>query len=86
MIRQMLAAAVAATVLIGGSTVPGFAQSKKKEGASTRSTSAATTAMRARQKQCGTEWKAAKKAGKIESGMKWPKYWSACNKRLKAAG
>ena len=25
-------------------------------------------------------------AGKIEKGMKWPKYWSACNKRLTAAG
>ncbi len=32
------------------------------------------------------EWKTIKKAGKIEKGMTWPKYWSACNKRLKAAG
>jgi Ni/Co efflux regulator RcnB len=43
-------------------------------------------AARARQKKCGAEWRAAKKAGKIEKGMTWPKYWSACNKRLKAAG
>ena len=43
-------------------------------------------AARKRQKECGAEWKAAKKAGKIEKGMTWPKYWSACNKRLKAAG
>ena len=43
-------------------------------------------AMRERQKKCGAEWKAAKTAGKIEKGMTWPKYWSACNKRLKAAG
>ena len=41
-------------------------------------------AMRERQKKCGAEWKAAKAAGKIEKGMKWPQYWSACNKRLKA--
>ena len=40
-------------------------------------------AMRERQKKCGAEWKEAKAAGKIEKGMKWPKYWSACNKRLK---
>jgi hypothetical protein len=41
-------------------------------------------AARERQKRCGTEWKAAKAAGKVEKGMTWPKYWSACNKRLKA--
>jgi hypothetical protein len=48
--------------------------------------SAAITAMRERQKKCGAGWKAAKKAGKVEKDMTWPKYWSACNKRLKAAG
>lgn len=40
-------------------------------------------AARERQKKCGAEWKAAKAAGKIQAGMKWPQYWSACNKRLK---
>jgi hypothetical protein len=48
--------------------------------------SAGQIAAHERQKQCGAEWKAAKKAGKIEKGMTWPKYWSACNKRLRAAG
>jgi hypothetical protein len=43
-------------------------------------------AARERWKKCAAEWKEAKAAGKIEKGMKWPKYWSACNKRLKAAG
>jgi len=28
----------------------------------------------------------AKAAGKIEKGTTWPKFWSACNKRLKAGG
>jgi hypothetical protein len=42
-------------------------------------------AARERQKKCRAEWKAAKAAGKVEKGMTWPKYWSACNKRLKAA-
>lgn len=36
-----------------------------------------------RQKECGAEWKADKAAGKIEQGMTWPKYWSACSKRKK---
>ncbi len=38
---------------------------------------------RERQRQCGQEWREAKKAGKIEKGQTWPKYWSACNTRLK---
>jgi hypothetical protein len=42
-------------------------------------------AARARLKKCAAEWKEAKAAGKIEKGQKWPQYWSACNKRLKAA-
>ena len=48
-------------------------------------TSPAVAAMRERQKKCGAEWKDAKAAGKIEKGTTWPKYWSACNKRLKEA-
>ena len=47
--------------------------------------SAGVAATRERQKKCGAEWKAAKAAGTIEKGQKWPQYWSACNKRLKAA-
>ncbi len=43
-------------------------------------------AMIARERACGTEWKAEKAAGKIPVGMKWPQYWSACDKRKKAAG
>jgi hypothetical protein len=36
-------------------------------------------------KKCAAEWKDVKAAGKIEKGMKWPQFWSACNKRLKGA-
>src|SRR5580704_1445554 len=43
-------------------------------------------AMVARERTCGAEWKADKAAGKIQEGMKWPQYWSACNKRKKAEG
>jgi hypothetical protein len=42
-------------------------------------------AARERQKKCAAEWKEQKAAGKIEKGTTWPKYWSDCNKRLKAA-
>jgi hypothetical protein len=39
-----------------------------------------------RMKKCGAEWKEEKAAGKVAAGMKWPQYWSACNKRLKGQG
>ena len=48
--------------------------------------SAAKTAAHQRQEACGAEWRAAKAAGKIPAGQTWPKYWSACNTRLKAQG
>jgi hypothetical protein len=36
-----------------------------------------------RRKKCSAEWKEAKAAGKT-AGLKWPKFWSECNKRLKS--
>ena len=48
--------------------------------------SPAQEAMYERERACGTEWKEAKAAGKVKAGMKWPQYWSECNKRMKAAG
>lgn len=58
---------------------------EKKAAKPKKEPSAAISAMRERQKKCGAEWKDAKAAGKIEKGMKWPQFWSACNKRLKGA-
>jgi hypothetical protein len=40
----------------------------------------------ARERACGADWKAAKAGGKVAAGMTWPKYWSECDKRKKAAG
>lgn len=42
-------------------------------------------AMVARERACGADWKADKAAGKT-GDMKWPQYWSECNKRKKAQG
>jgi hypothetical protein len=44
----------------------------------------AKTALNARRKACGAEWKQAKVAG-AATGQTWPKFWSACNTRLKNA-
>ena len=61
------------------------AQTEKKAEKPKKEPSAGMQAMRERQKKCGAEWKEAKAAGKVEKGMKWPQFWSACNKRLKGA-
>lgn len=94
--RRSIAAVIAAAFLAAGATGPGLAQSTQKpeakpragssEAKPARKISSGLAAARARQKKCGAEWREAKAAGKIEKGMKWPKYWSACNKRLKEAG
>jgi hypothetical protein len=39
-----------------------------------------------RMRACGAEWKAMKTAGTRPAGMKWPQFWSECNKRKKAEG
>ena len=51
--------------------------------ATKREPTAKQLAARERQAKCSAEWKAAKAAGKLEPGLKWPKFWSACNARLK---
>jgi hypothetical protein len=40
-------------------------------------------AARERMSKCSLEWKEAKAGGKVDKTMKWPAFWSACNKRLK---
>lgn len=91
----MLGAACAALLAAGliAAPLPAFAQSSTPApGSSTtvkpkpkRTPTAGQIAARERQKKCAAEWKDAKAAGKVEKGMKWPQYWSACNKRLKSA-
>ena len=44
---------------------------------------AAQMAARERMSKCSLEWKEAKAGGKVDKTMKWPAFWSACNKRLK---
>ena len=49
--------------------------------------SAGRTAMLTRERQCGAEWRAQKVSLVAQTpGLTWPKYWSQCNTRLKAAG
>jgi hypothetical protein len=56
---------------------------KRAETRSKKEPTAGQMVARERQKKCAAEWKEAKAGGKVESGVKWPKFWSACNARLK---
>jgi hypothetical protein len=91
---KIIGAAVLAAGLIGAplaamaQTTPATqtAAPEKKQAKTKKPPSPGQLAARERMHKCAAEWKEAKAAGKIEKGMKWPKYWSACNKRLKGAG
>ncbi len=63
---------------------PGSVAAKAVKVPGTRSP--AQLAADARIHACGQQWQAAKAAGKLPAGQKWPQYWSACSARMKAAG
>jgi len=81
MLRTVVAIMLAGGLIAALPSAPAFAEAKKVESA--KPATAGQTAARERQRKCGAEWKEAKAAGKVEKSMTWPKYWSACNKRLK---
>jgi len=67
------------------STAAAQQQAPDKNAKQKKEPSAGQLAARERQKKCGVEWKEAKAANKVEKDTTWPKFWSACNKRLKSA-
>ena len=83
MFKYLLSAALAVALLMSP-LMPGFGPAHGQP-APAKQPTAAQTAAKERQKQCGAEWKDAKAAGKIQKGQTWPKFYSACNKRLKGA-
>ena len=62
------------------------AATTKMAPAATKKSTDGRQAEYARERACGADWKADKAAGKVPTGMTWPKYWSECDKRKKAAG
>jgi hypothetical protein len=93
MFKQVLAGALAVALITAapfaamGQAAPTQTAKPEKPGATkTRSLSPGQIAAQERQKKCGAEWKEAKAGGKVAKDMKWPQYWSECNKRLKAQG
>jgi hypothetical protein len=64
-------------------TTPAEPKSTTTESKTARPLTAGQTAARERQKKCGAEWRALSKDDQKAKGPTWPKYWSACNARLK---
>ena len=63
---------------------PAIGEETKKSRSRKKEPTARGMAAKERQRKCGAEWKEAKAAGKTE-GLKWPKFWSQCNARLKGS-
>jgi hypothetical protein len=78
MMNRLVSAALAAAMTFAFTgAVQAIEPKPKKE------PTAAQMAARERMSKCSLEWKEAKAGGKVDKDMKWPKFWSACNKRLK---
>ena len=83
----LLAASLLAAPLLQHQSIA-FAQqpsASAKTATPKKDSSAGQLAARERQKKCAAEWKETKAAGKAAKEATWPKFWSDCNKRLKAA-
>ncbi|PVE25182.1 hypothetical protein DC522_06510 [Microvirga sp. KLBC 81] len=78
MMNRIVSTALAATMALA---IVGSAQAVETK--PKKEPTAAQIAARERMTKCSAEWKEARAAKKIEPGMKWPKFWSACNTRLK---
>lgn len=84
--KFIVAAALWAFLTMSLGTPPAVAAGEPSTTATKRELTPGQIAERERQKKCAAEWKEAKAQGKIPPGMTWPKFWSDCNKRLKAQG
>ncbi|NBJ09917.1 hypothetical protein [Microvirga arsenatis] len=78
MANRYASSALAAVMTLALAGVAQAAETKAK-----KEPSAAQAAARERMSRCSLEWKEAKAGGKVAKDMKWPAFWSSCNKRLK---
>jgi hypothetical protein len=88
MLKRTLAIALS-TAFIAGTTIvilpverAAAEMATTKEKSKKKSEDTSGMSFNERRKKCSAEWKEMKAAGKT-SALKWPKFWSDCNKRLK---
>ena len=89
MLKRTLAIAFSAAFLAGATAVILPAQQANAEMAPAKefkkkSEDKSGMSGKERRAKCSAEWKEMKAAGKT-SALKWPKFYSDCNKRLKGA-
>ena len=84
--RAEAAKPAAATTPTAAPAAPAAPQATAKPTPAAKKPADGRQAEYARERACGADWRTDKAAGKIPAGMTWPKYWSECNKRKKAAG
>ncbi len=80
MMRKFTLSGVLSAAFLVLAALPAFAANEAPK----RQQPPGQIAFHERQKKCAAEWHEAKAQGKIPPGMTWPKFWSACNTRLKA--
>jgi hypothetical protein len=80
MMNRIVCTALAAAMTLSMAGIAQAAPAAKPK----KPPTAAQIAARERMSKCSAQWKEAKAGGKVQAGMKWPAYWSECNKRLKA--
>jgi hypothetical protein len=79
--------ATSATTTAAPAASPGTAAAPEAGAKAKKPMSPGMAAFVVREKKCGEEWRANTDQIKAQTpGITWPKYLSACNKRLKAAG
>ena len=84
MLKRMLAITLSAAFLAGTTLIVLPVDRASAEMATTKEKSKDKSGMtgKDRMAKCSAEWKEMKAAGKT-GDLKWPKFWSDCNKRLK---
>ena len=85
MSKMLFALAVAVVVLFSPSAVTQTLAATDAPKTAKKEPTPGQIAFRERQKKCAAEWHEAKNNNKLPPGTTWPKFWSACNTRLKAA-
>ena len=81
MLKRSLAIAFSAALLATSATfIP--LPVERAAAATAKSKDKSGITFKERRTKCSAEWKEAKAANKT-GGLKWPKFWSECNKRLK---
>ena len=84
MLKHTLAIALSAAFLAATATAIVILPAERAAAETAKTKDKSGMSGKERRAKCSAEWKDAKAAGKT-TALKWPKFWSDCNKRLKGS-